>query len=332
MLRRHRFLRAFAHAGADNDHVVRAPSPQTNRRNSMSRFGSGRWSPFSRDFEKAFDRFRGAYANLLGTVSGAQSGFRRWISCPFASHHGCWFLSSAKISFLRWMRERFDCTCARRPARGSNKPPSWLMKWKPPFVVQIPANEMEGILDNIGLPVSGINLSYNDSGISGPADARHPGFIETQSQADSELRPQSASESEPRISWRNLLLPAGRHRQPNDLTSDLPAPLDIQVVGRNETVDQQVANSIAQKIRQVRGAVDVRVQQPNDLQRFEFNVDRTKAMELGLDRARRRRLRLARLERQQPGHADLLARSDDWRPISRQCSGCRSRRRLRSLS
>ena len=66
------------------------------------------------------------------------------------------------------------------------------------------------------------------------------------------------------------------------LNFGIPAPLDIQVVGRNETVDQQVANSIAQKIRQVRGAVDVRVQQPNDLQRLEFNVDRTKAMELGL--------------------------------------------------
>ena len=43
-----------------------------------------------------------------------------------------------------------------------------------------------------------------------------------------------------------------------------------------------MANSIAQKIRQVRGAVDVRVQQPNDLHRIEFNVDRTKASELGL--------------------------------------------------
>jgi multidrug efflux pump subunit AcrB len=62
----------------------------------------------------------------------------------------------------------------------------------------------------------------------------------------------------------------------------LPAPLDIQVVGRDQAVNQQVANSIAQKIRQVRGAVDVRVQQPNDLQRLEFNIDRTKAIELGL--------------------------------------------------
>jgi multidrug efflux pump subunit AcrB len=62
----------------------------------------------------------------------------------------------------------------------------------------------------------------------------------------------------------------------------LPAPYDIQVVGRNQQVDQQVGNAIAQKVKLVRGAVDVRIQQPNDLHRLEFNVDRTKAVELGL--------------------------------------------------
>jgi multidrug efflux pump subunit AcrB len=74
---------------------------------------------------------------------------------------------------------------------------------------------------------------------------------------------------------------------PADIVSEtinfgLPAPFDIQVVGRNEANDQKVANSIAQKVRLVRGAVDVRVQQPNDLHRVEFDVDRTKASELGL--------------------------------------------------
>src|SRR6266436_28800 len=146
---------------------------------------------------------------------------------------------------------------------------------------QVPANELEGILDNIGLPVSGINLSYNDSGISGPADA--------------DILVSLKPNHKPTANYvRNLRLSLNRefpgttfYFLPADIVSQtlnfgLPAPLDIQVVGRNQTVDQQVANSIAQKIRQVRGAVDVRVQQPNDLQRFEFNVDRTKAMELGL--------------------------------------------------
>src|SRR6059058_5546911 len=62
----------------------------------------------------------------------------------------------------------------------------------------------------------------------------------------------------------------------------LPSPFDIQVVGRDQAADQQVANAIAQKVRGIRGAVDVRVQQPNDLHRVLFSVDRTKAMQLGL--------------------------------------------------
>jgi multidrug efflux pump subunit AcrB len=146
---------------------------------------------------------------------------------------------------------------------------------------QIPASELEGMIDNVGLPVSGINLSYNDSGISGPADgdilvSLKPGHKPTADYVRS-LR-LSLNRDFPGVTF--YFLPADIVSQ--TLNFGLPAPLDIQVVGRNEAVDQQVANSIAQKIRQVRGAVDVRVQQPNNLQRLEFNVDRTKAMELGL--------------------------------------------------
>jgi multidrug efflux pump subunit AcrB len=146
---------------------------------------------------------------------------------------------------------------------------------------QVPAKELAGILDNMGLPVSGINLSYNDSGISGPAD----GDIQVSLQPD----------HKPTANYvRNLRLSLNRefpgvtfYFLPADIVSEtinfgLPAPFDIQVVGRNQAADQQVANAIAQKVRQVHGAVDVRVQQPNDLQRIEFDVDRTKAMELGL--------------------------------------------------
>ncbi len=105
---------------------------------------------------------------------------------------------------------------------------------------QIPANELEGILDNIGLPVSGINLSYNDSGISGPADA--------------DILVSLKPNHKPTANYvRNLRLSLNRefpgttfYFLPADIVSQtlnfgLPAPLDIQVVGRNETVDQQVA-------------------------------------------------------------------------------------------
>jgi multidrug efflux pump subunit AcrB len=146
---------------------------------------------------------------------------------------------------------------------------------------QIPAKELEGMIDNIGLPVSGINLSYNDSGVSGPADA--------------DILVSLLPGHKPTADYvRNLRLSLNRdfpgitfYFLPADIVTEtinfgLPAPYDIQVVGRDQAANQKVANAIAQKIRGVRGAVDVRVQQPNDLHRVLFSVDRTKAMQLGL--------------------------------------------------
>jgi multidrug efflux pump subunit AcrB len=62
----------------------------------------------------------------------------------------------------------------------------------------------------------------------------------------------------------------------------LPAPLDIQIVGRDQAGNRAVAAALAEKIRHVRGAVDVRVQQAGDLHRLGFDIDRTKASQLGL--------------------------------------------------
>jgi multidrug efflux pump subunit AcrB len=231
-------------------------------------------------FEKAFDRLRGAYANLLGTVLEHRAAFAvgflsfcvaSWLLVPFLGQN---FFPAVDAGTFRLHVRAPTGTRIEQTAKLVDEVEAAIRR-------QIPANEMEGILDNIGLPVSGINLSYNDSGISGPADA--------------DILVSLKPNHKPTANYvRNLRLSLNRdfpgttfYFLPADIVSEtinfgLPAPLDIQVVGRNETVDQQVASSIAQKIRQVRGAVDVRVQQPNDLQRIEFNVDRTKAMELGL--------------------------------------------------
>src|SRR5437016_4755923 len=231
-------------------------------------------------FEKAFDRFREVYANLLGTVLGHRAAFAvgflsfcvaTWLLVPFLGQN---FFPAVDAGTFRLHVRAPTGTRIEQTAKLVDEVEAAIRH-------QVPANELEGILDNIGLPVSGINLSYNDSGISGPADA--------------DILVSLKPNHKPTANYvRNLRLSLNRefpgttfYFLPADIVSQtlnfgLPAPLDIQVVGRNQTVDQQVANSIAQKIRQVRGAVDVRVQQPNDLQRFEFNVDRTKAMELGL--------------------------------------------------
>ena len=231
-------------------------------------------------FEKAFDRIRAAYADLLGKVLEHRAAFAvgflsfcvaSWLLVPFLGQN---FFPAVDAGTFRLHVRAPTGTRIEQTAKLVDEVEAAIRR-------DVPANELEGMLDNIGLPVSGINLSYNDSGISGPADA--------------DILVSLKPNHKPTANYvRNLRLSLNRefpgttfYFLPADIVSQtlnfgLPAPLDIQVVGRNQTVDQQVANSIAQKIRQVRGAVDVRVQQPNDLQRFEFNVDRTKAMELGL--------------------------------------------------
>jgi len=129
---------------------------------------------------------------------------------------------------------------------------------------EIPAKELQGIIDNIGLPISGINLSYNDSGTAGPADADIMVSLNTGHRPTADY-------------VRNLRLALNRdfpgvtfYFLPADIVSQtinfgLPAPYDIQVLGRDLAGNQKVAASIAEKLRHVSGAVDVRVQQPGNL-------------------------------------------------------------------
>src|SRR5467141_1357905 len=231
-------------------------------------------------FDKAFERLKETYGNLLGNILEHRAAFvigflsfcvASWLLVPFLGQN---YFPAVDAGQFRLHVRAPTGTRIEQTAKLVDEVEAAIRR-------EIPAKELAGILDNMGLPVSGINLSYNDSGISGPADydilvSLKPGHKPTANYV------------------RNLRLSLNRdfpgttfYFLPADIVSEtinfgLPAPLDIQVVGRNQTVDQQVANSIAQKVRHVRGAVDVRVQQPNDLQRIEFDVDRTKASELGL--------------------------------------------------
>src|SRR5205807_5076108 len=121
-------------------------------------------------FEKAFDRFRAAYAELLGTVLGHRAGFTvgflsfcvaSWLVVPFLGQN---FFPAVDAGTFRLHVRAPTGTRIEQTAKLVDEVEAAIRR-------EVPANEMEGILDNIGLSVSGINLSYNDSGISGPADA-----------------------------------------------------------------------------------------------------------------------------------------------------------------
>jgi CzcA family heavy metal efflux pump len=145
----------------------------------------------------------------------------------------------------------------------------------------IPSRELESIVDNIGLPTSGINISYNNGGTIGSFDAEilislnqeghHPtaGYIR-------QLR-HDLSLDFPGVSF---------FFQPADIVSQvlnfgLPSPIDIQVVGHDQQANYRIANDIASQLRQIPGAVDVHVQQTFDLPSLQVNTDRTKVQEVG---------------------------------------------------
>jgi len=145
---------------------------------------------------------------------------------------------------------------------------------------QIPAAEVQSVIDNIGLPYSGINLSYSNSAPVGTSDAdilvnlsanHHPTDIYIH-----QLR-QSLPRQFPGASF--AFLPADMVGQ--ILNFGLPAPIDVQIVGNNLEANRRYADQLFAKMRYVPGTADLRIQQPFDEPYLRMRVARTKAEELG---------------------------------------------------
>jgi multidrug efflux pump subunit AcrB len=146
---------------------------------------------------------------------------------------------------------------------------------------QIPADELGGILDNIGLPTSGINLSYSNSGTIGNADADILGSLQTKHHPTADYVAHLREELPKRFPGTSFYF------EPADIVAQtlnfgVPAPLDIQIVGADVTGNYAVASQIAEKMRAVPGAVDVHIQQLLDQPRLQFDVDRVRVQQVGL--------------------------------------------------
>ena len=146
---------------------------------------------------------------------------------------------------------------------------------------QIPANEVVTIVDNIGLPYSGLNLSYSTSAPIGPADAdiqvqlsqgspSHRGLCRA-------LRAVLARQY-PGVTF--YVLPVDIVTQ--ILNFGLSAPIDIQIVGPNLYGNRALAERMLDEVRYVPGAADARIQQPFNYPNMTVNVDRTRAQAIGL--------------------------------------------------
>jgi len=145
---------------------------------------------------------------------------------------------------------------------------------------QIPPKEVASIIDTIGLPYSSINLSYSNSAPIGPAD------VDILVSLKKDHRPTAQYVHDLRLRLPEEFPGVTFSFLPADIVSQilnfgLPAPIDIQIVGYGVDANRAFADKLLERVKQVRGTVDLHVQQPFDQPYLHVNVDRTKAQEVG---------------------------------------------------
>ena len=145
---------------------------------------------------------------------------------------------------------------------------------------QIPASEFQSVIDNVGLPYSGINLSYSNSAPVGTSDAdilvtlavkHHP--------TDDYIQRLRLTLPKQFPGATFAFLPADMVSQ--ILNFGLPAPIDVQIVGNDLEGNHRYADALLSKLKYVTGTADLRIQQPFDQPYLRMRVERTKAEQLG---------------------------------------------------
>jgi CzcA family heavy metal efflux pump len=235
---------------------------------------------FQRGFEARFERFRGGYGRLLeralATGKPFLIGFLAVVALsmlliPFLGQNFFPAVDAGQITMhvRAPIGSRIESTSAQfdRIARRVRQ--------------IIPANELVSVVDNIGLPVSSINATYNNSGTIGPQDG--------------DILIQLAHEHAPTADYVRKLretLPgafpgATFSFLPADITSQIlnfgaPAPIDVQITGKDATGNYAYARTLLRKIAAIPGVADARIQQSARYPELRVDIDRSRIGQLGL--------------------------------------------------
>jgi multidrug efflux pump subunit AcrB len=145
----------------------------------------------------------------------------------------------------------------------------------------IPPDQIDNIVDNIGLPYSGINMAYQNTGTIGPEDG------DALISLKEDHAPTAAYIKQLRTVLPQKFPDATFSFLPADIVSQilnfgLPAPIDVQVIGNDQKANYAYATDLLKRIRTVSGIADLRIQQVFNFPQINVAVDRTLAGEVGL--------------------------------------------------
>jgi len=236
---------------------------------------------FQRGFERKFEDFRRAYEALLETTLQHRGLFVVCflmfcvLSLGLFTFLGQDFFPQVDAGLIRLHLRARPGLRVEETARLCDQVESYLRE-------EVPSGQLQTILDNIGLPNSGINQSYSSNGTIGTSDAEilialNPENHEPTADLTRQLR-DSLPREFPGVEF---------FFQPADIVTQilnfgLPAPIDVQVVGTDMQSSYAIAQQIANRMRHVPGTADVHVQQLLALPTLRMDIERTRVTQVGL--------------------------------------------------
>ena len=235
-----------------------APHGAAKKRFVLFGWFSGLHSGFNRRFEK----FREGYRDLL-SLGLRNAGRLVIVVLGFAAASTVLFPFLGQNFFPTVDTGQFDMHVRTRAGTRIEETASTVDQIEQMIRQIIPANQVDMIVDNMGIPYSGINTSYNNTGTMSPADADIlVSLKENHSPTDRFIQAIRARMPHDFPDVTVWFPPADIVSQ--TLNFGLPAPIDIQVTGANLTANFAFASKLLDQIRHVPGAVDFRIQEPND--------------------------------------------------------------------
>ena len=234
---------------------------------------------FQKSFERGFERIRLSYQGLLAGLVRQRKVFipcflavclSGFLLVPWLGQN--FFPSVDNGQFILHLRAKSG-TRIEETARLCDLVETSIRQ-------QVPQNEMDNIVDNIGLPYSSINWMHSTSGLIGAGDADITVTLKEKHHPTADYVHQ-LREALPREFPGTMFyfLPADMVTQV--LNFGLPAPIDVQIEGADVDGNRKVADQILYELRQTPGIADARIQQAFDYPEFEVAVDRTKASQGG---------------------------------------------------
>jgi multidrug efflux pump subunit AcrB len=237
---------------------------------------------FQRGFERRFEAIRAFYQRLLATALNGRwtfiAGFLALVSCSFVltPFLGQNFFPPVESTQLKLHVRAPTGSRIEETAALCDRVEATIRGVLPPGAV-------ETIVDNIGQPVSGINLAYGNSGTVDFSDADLLISLRDGEEKNAEDYVKRLREILPRRfpGATFAFLPADIVSQ--ILNFGLPSPVDVQVAGPNLRANLAYASKLLRRIRKVTGVADARIQQAANYPQFDVNVNRTLAAQMGIN-------------------------------------------------